>query len=137
MKAKYIVVEAGVRYWEDAIVNGQADEFGNYIPFKCGDIWNPTIEIATGRIVNWPADTVADIHYKVCDAGEYWLADENFTKIAKYSDWYVPSCLSVNANGYGDYIIMNVDANGMIENWLPWSRSAIDYDAWEDTPTED
>lgn len=124
---KYIIVEAGVRYWEDASVNGVEDTNGTLIPARKGWIWRPTIEIATGVIIDWPADTTAKIHYKVCDAGEYWLADENQNVVAKYSDYYVPSCLAVNGRGYGDYIIMNVLEGGQIEGW---DSSTIDYDEW-------
>jgi len=67
----YLIVEAGVRYWEDATVNGISDVGGTLIPFRDGDIWAPVSKIDDGRITNWPAETTADIHYKVCDAGRY------------------------------------------------------------------
>ena len=37
-RAVYLEVEAEVRYWEDATVNGQEDEAGTLIPFKFGSM---------------------------------------------------------------------------------------------------
>ena len=59
----------------------------------------------------------ANIHYKVCDAGEYWLQDENGEKIVKAKGYYVPDFLAIDDSGYGDYIIMKVDKEGKINNW--------------------
>lgn len=114
--AKWLHVHAGVRYWEDSTVNGVKDELGNLIPCRNGDYWEPRINIETGEIVNWNKGTISKIHYKVCDNGAYHLMDEEKNQI-KYIDGYVISSLSINDNGHGDYIIMNVDENGMIEDW--------------------
>lgn len=124
-----LVVSAGVRYWEDATVNGVEDEQGGLIPFRNSDKWEPVIELATGLIRDWPQGTVADVHYKVCDAGEYWLADADGNKVAKWSGYYVPDkLLCVGANGYGDYIILTVGSDGKIKGWNP---PKIDVDEWE------
>lgn len=114
--AKYLVVEAEVRYWEDAIVNGEDDEFGTEIPCREGNVWCPVIDIDAGQIVNWTSGTHADIHYKVCDAGVYELQTEDKELILR-KEGYVPTTLSPGGNGYGDYIIMYVDEDGFIENW--------------------
>ena len=66
--AKFIEVEAGVRYWEDASINGVEDTDGK-VPFRKGDAWCPVIELQTGQVQNWPVGVEANIHYKVCDAG--------------------------------------------------------------------
>ena len=76
---KYLAVNAEVRYWEDASVNGVEDQDGTLIPCRHGDSWRPTIEIDTGKIINWPNGTTANIHYKVCAAGSYALLDEHGT----------------------------------------------------------
>ena len=70
-----IGITAEVRYWEDATVNGVEDTDGALIPLRFGDCWMPIIELDTGRVRDWPEGTTADIHYKVCDAGEYELLD--------------------------------------------------------------
>ena len=118
-KAVYLEVEAEVRYWEDATVNGQEDEAGTLIPFRNQNLWCPHIHLETGKVMGWPPGTTADIHYKVCDAGEYWLADED-GRIAKWAGFYVPSeflCHGPNSNGFGDYIIFKVGPDGLIQDW--------------------
>ena len=115
--AKYLVVEAEVRYWEDATVNGEEDELGTKIPCREGEAWCPVIDVDTGQIVNWTQGVTASVHYKVCDAGVYELQTSEPRELIVRKDGYVPHCLSPGGKGYGDYIIMNIDANGMIENW--------------------
>jgi len=115
---KYLSVEAGVRYWEDATVNGIEDTDGSLIPCREGEYWEPLIEIETGKITNWEQGITADIHYKVCDDGTYRLLDESANTI-KSIDGYVPKIMCPNGNGFGDYIIMNVDESGFIKNWNP------------------
>jgi len=116
-EVKTLLVEADVRYWEDATVNGVEDENGDLIPCKVGDTWKPIIDLETGLITNWEKGKEANIHYKVCDAGEYWLQDENGEKIVKAKGYYVPDFLAIDNSGYGDYIIMKVDKDGKINNW--------------------
>lgn len=36
VEAKYIKVLAGVRYWDDALIDGESDEGGANVPFKDG-----------------------------------------------------------------------------------------------------
>jgi len=129
VEVAYLEVDAGVRYWEDATVNGEVDTEGTLIPFGTGDSWVPVIDLKTGNIQGWPAGTTADIHYKVCDAGEYWLLDANKKRVAKWSGHYVPDhFLSLVQNGYGDYIIMTVCDDGHIQDWpIP----SFSDDEWE------
>lgn len=126
--ARYIEVEAEVRYWEDASVNGIEDTEGTLIPFRKGDLWIPVIDLDSGRIVGWPEGLEADVHYKVCDAGLYWLQDDVNRRIAKWNGHYVPNAfLCVGDNGYGDYIIFKVAADGSIPGWR---RPSIDEERW-------
>lgn len=116
--SEFLVVEAGVRYWEDATVNGQEDTEGTLIPLRSGGLWNPVIDMATGQIQRWPQGTTADIHYKVCDAGKYWIVDDEGRMTAKWKGDYVPDdALCFGGEGYGDYIILTVNADGRIEGW--------------------
>jgi len=71
---KYLRAVCGVRYWEDASVNGKLDKQGS-IPMRRGDEWCPVIDIDDGTILDWPEGVTADIHYKVCDEGVYSLLD--------------------------------------------------------------
>jgi hypothetical protein len=115
--AAYIEVRARVRYWEDATVNG-VDDDGSRIPFRDGDAWCPVIRLADGVVMDWPQGMTAQIHYKVCDQGEYWLLDANRKQVAKWHGDYVPDdYLCHGDDGYGDYIIFSVGAEGAIVGW--------------------
>lgn len=113
---KFLKVRAGVRYWEDASVDGVEDENGDLIPCRTDDDWCPVIDVETGIIINWEQGKKADIHYKICDDGDYYLLDENNDVLVE-KDGYVPDCLAIDDSGYGDYIILKVDENGLINNW--------------------
>jgi hypothetical protein len=107
-----------VRYWEDATVNGTEDTDGTLIPTRVNESWRPVIRLADGMVMDWPQGTTADIHYKVCDAGEYWLLDDERKRVAKWAGFYVPGdFLCHGDNGYGDYIIFKVGADGLIEKY--------------------
>lgn len=117
-------VEACVRYWEDSTVKDIEDKDGKLIPCRDGDQWAPLINLKEGLITNWEKGVSAEIHYKICDAGDYYLLDENCNVIVHLTDGYVPSMLSPKSNGYGDYIIMDVDVDGFIKDW---SVDLIDF----------
>ncbi len=119
VEVKYLQARCGVRYWEDAKVDDVEDTEGTLIPCRDGDDWSPLIELETGRIENWKQGVTADIHYKVCDDGDYMLLDENRQLVKAIYDDYVPSIMCPKDSGYGDYVIMDVDANGVIQNWMP------------------
>lgn len=128
IKAKYLEVLAGVRYWKDAEVNGVEDVEGNLIPFRQNDLWKPIIDIENGVILDWPQGMIANVHYKVCDQGKYYLLDENKNRIAQWRGYYVPdSFLCHGDQGFGDYIIFDVDQNGKIKNY---QKPVVDRDTW-------
>ena len=85
-----------------------------------------SIDLDTGRIRDWPEGVEADVHYKVCDAGVYTLLDAEGRAVAT-RDGYVPDLLSPGDNGYGDYIIMEIGADGVIADW----DAEIDPDEWK------
>jgi hypothetical protein len=116
VEVKYLLAKCGVRYWEDATVNEEEDEQGDLIPCRDGDYWCPLINIETGVIENWEKGKIADIHYKICDDGVYTLLDENKNEI-KSIEGYVPNTMCPKENGYGDYVIMDIDENGKISDW--------------------
>lgn len=115
-----INVYAHVRYWQDSKINGVYDDPEDpQMPCVAGadddKYWVPKIEADTGLILNWTPCVEASINYKVCDECEL-----TFTKgdavVSKY-DGYVPDFLCLKEEGYGDYIIMDIDSNGYIKNW--------------------
>lgn len=118
--ATHIMAVVEPRYWEDAIVNGVEDEQGALIPGRDGDTWSIRVELGTGRVVGWPAGVEARIHYKVCDAGQYWLTDATGRKLAQWRGHYVPDLFLCHGDrGYGDYIIFDVGCDGQIGGYKP------------------
>lgn len=113
---KFIKANCGVRHWEDGTINGEEDGDGNLIPCRDGDNWSPVIDIETGIIQNWVTGVTADLHYKICDDGDYALLDKDMNEIVKI-EGYVPDIMCPNGEGYGDYVIMHIDKNGRIDNW--------------------
>jgi len=118
VELKTMVVKAEPRYWEDSVIDGKNDtERGLYVPCKNGNIWNPHIDIDSGIITNWDKGVKASIHYKVADCCGYELLDNDDNVFISFEDGYVPETLYPKENGYGDYIIMDIDENGKIANW--------------------
>lgn len=119
---KTMHVSAGVRYWGDGIVNGvemEEDWDGEGFPCKKGETWCPIIDIDTGKILNWEPGKTANIHFKVCDCCCWYFLDADGEKVGEKVNEYVPACLCPEENGYGDYIIMEIDAEGKIREWNP------------------
>lgn len=118
VEVTHLKAECGVRYWEDATVDGVEDADGALIPCRVGGTWAPVIELATGRIKDWPEGKAAKLHYKVCDDGRYALLDASGAEVVAI-DGYVPKLMCPGGSGYGDYVIMTIDASGQIEGWHP------------------
>ena len=135
--AKFIQVDSGIRYWENTEVNGEYDI--NFIATKgegepkipCAvkvkdepeDTiysdhwrWQPLIEIETGQIVNWQKGVTGNVLYKVCDEFACDLLDADRNKVHSY-EGYVPDFMCPREAGYGDYIDMEIDAEGFIKGW--------------------
>ena len=113
----HLIAEMGVRYWEDAEVNGEPEDDENTtIPLRDGDVWRLKIDLATGKIDGWPDGVTAQTYYKVCDDGVYSLIGSDGDEIAK-TDGYVPSMLAPNGEGYGDYVILDIGPDGVISGW--------------------
>lgn len=118
IELEFMQVNAKPSYWEDSYINGQSDtEGGDNVPCKQGEMWRPKIHIDSGHIVNWKTGIKASIHYKVCDLCGWELLDIEGETVLYEKDGYVPNTLSPKENGYGDYIIMDIDENGNIQDW--------------------
>lgn len=76
------------------------------------------IDIDNGKVINWPKELyeVEFIDVKITDSGEYVLTDDKGNKIIS-KEGYVPDCLQIESNGYGDYLEFVVDKNGFIKDW--------------------
>ena len=134
---KRILVDCSPRYWEDCKVNGMDDisfieskgvgtpgiPCAEQIKEKPTDCiyadhwrWRPIIDVETGLITNWRTGVNANIHYKVCDEFSCIFQDDKGLVIYQY-DGYVPPFMYPKSNGYGDYIIMDINENGYIQDW--------------------
>jgi hypothetical protein len=112
----HVRVEIAVRYDEEDIPND--------FPLRDGDMWNATIEIDTGKILNWPVGKSGDMHMKVCDEGSYFLLNEKGETIVSIEEDYVPNRLIPGE--YGDYVELKINEEGIITNW-PKSPSVEDF----------
>jgi hypothetical protein len=113
---RYLEARVGVRYWEDAKVNGVDDDDGTLIPMRNERLWCPIIDLETGIVQDWPEGVVVETHYKVCDDGTYILRDAEMNEVTRI-DGYVPTVMCPGGSGYGDYVIMKIDGEGRIEKW--------------------
>ena len=108
--------EMNVRYWEDAIVNGIECRSAEDMPLAEDETWSIFVWIDNGQIEGWPSGVTADVHFKVCDGGLYELVDEMGNTIVEI-DGYVPDIMCPEGGGYGDYVIMKINKDGIIQNW--------------------
>jgi hypothetical protein len=113
----FVAANIGARYWEDSSFNGVDDtEDGRLVPLRNGDYWSIVVNLETGQIQDWPKGTIADIHYKSCDDNTFYLLNSKGLSVAKY-EGYVIDMFCPKENGFGDYVIMDIDENGFIQNW--------------------
>lgn len=123
--AKFLDCEIEPRNYEDVLltIDGcefQDDENNPKMPCMVAKnntyLWCPTIDVNDGRIINWDTcrGVSAKVFYKVCDQGAYTVRGNEQSYTVKS---YVPDCLSINDEGYGDYVLLSIDKNGFIEDW--------------------
>lgn len=120
-----LVIEANVRYPEDAeLTTGErfvSDDHENpFMPcmIKANNkfLWCPTIDIEKGKILNWKRGVKAKLNYKVCDEFKCQVLDADCNIVTEYDD-YVPDFMAIDDEGYGDYIILEINDIGYIKNW--------------------
>jgi len=110
------------RRWETSQVNGVEDNDSDpKMPCieedkQCRLHWNPIINLDNGQIVNWQKGTTASVHYKSVDNNQIDIKDRNTNTIKEY-EGYVPSFLCPEEDGWGDYVIMEIDENGFIQDF--------------------
>jgi hypothetical protein len=118
-------VEVSVRYGVDDIPND--------FPLRDGAMWRGTIEIETGKILEWPADKPEHhcLNMNVCDQGIYTLLGPDGTEEAKI-DGYCPNRLIPGE--YGDHIDLEI-GGGVVTNW-PKRIDLLDFflESDEDRP---
>jgi len=110
--------DLGVRHWESASINGIYDnDESPTMPCRDDGRWKPVIDWETGQIMNWETGKTASTCYKVVDDGIYRLFDSKGNELAVLFYDYVPDMMCPSGTGFGDYVIMDIDKNGFIENW--------------------
>ncbi len=119
----YLEIDSEPRYWEDAYINGVEDAEGK-MPGSDGNSWKVIIDLETGKIDGWPEGVEASTHYKVCDAGQYYLLDSEKQRVAEYNHYYVPSS-EFDGIGDDDYLIMTIK-DGAVQGF----GSHIDIAKW-------
>jgi len=104
----FIRVVLPVRYEEEDIPND--------FPLREDDVWKVIVAIDNGEIQGWPKGIVGEIEcMKVCDSGTYRLLNHAGEEVASIENDYVPH--GVIPGQYGDYVTLQIDANGIITNW--------------------
>ena len=141
---KYLRATMGVRYWVDCDYsedNGatwcgdfddtdeESERIKSIIPcvvrknINGGEdsYWELIIDLDEGKVINWPKGFCIETHFKVCDDGEYVFLDENMNELInitkQYDQYYVPDFLSLEDDGYGDYVYIDIDGDGKIEHF--------------------
>lgn len=115
-EVKYLLAKVGARYREDATVNGVEDIEENLMPCFEGKNWCPLIDIESGQILNWEKGKEAYVHYKSCDENNFYLLDKTKNVISE-KEGYVINMMCPAEDGFGDYVIMNIDSDGFIKNF--------------------
>lgn len=139
--SKIVKVQAGVLYFEnsDVFINGEwkEDVEGNTTKplMPCCVLqendeytWNPIIDIEKGKILNWENGVKAVIHYKVCDQCKIDYFENDKFICNNDVELYVPDFLCTTGEGFGDYIIINVEEDGKISYWN--ERNLDEFDEW-------
>jgi len=90
-------------------------------PLRNGNMWNATIDIDGGRVLDWPKGKKGNLEMKICDEGSYYLLDEDDNVVLSLEQDYVPNKLLPGE--YGDYLKLHIDENGLITNW--YSKPSI------------
>lgn len=84
--------------------------------FKAGEVWRIQVNIDTGQILGWPDGVPAfRLYAKPRDGGSYRLLGADGAVLAAIEQNYVPN--GVVPGDYGDYVDLNIAANGVITNW--------------------
>ncbi len=109
------------RRWSTSQINGVNDVDDNpQMPLisehKGENAWHIVVNLDNGQICNWPQGTKASIHYKSVDANYIDILDDRLGIVKEY-EGYVPNFLCPKEDGWGDYVIMEIDENGFIQDF--------------------
>ncbi len=74
------------------------------------------IDAESGKLLNHDFGHKIELYNKVVDEGTYTLFDTEVGETKTIQDYVIPG-LDTYSNGYGDYIILDIDENGFIKGW--------------------
>lgn len=141
---RYLRATMGVRYWVDCDysddngktwhgdfddTNDESERIMKLTPcvvrkdigYRESNYLELLIDLNEGKVLNWQNGFCLKTHYKVCDDGEYVFLDKDMNEVVnitkEYGQYYVPDFLAIEGNGWGDYVYINIDGNGNIENF--------------------
>lgn len=112
-------------------VNYGEEDIPNDFPMRKDDIWEATVEMDTGMILDWPTQTEPkELFMKVTDGGSYALIDDAGKVVASIEEDYVPN--GVVPGEDGDYVHLEITADGVISNWPKRPNLGAFFRATED-----
>lgn len=153
-QVRYLKATMGVRYYVDceySTDNGktwnadfedtdeESERIKNLTPcivksdigYGTNDYMELTIDLDEGKILNWTDGFCLKTHYKVCDDGEYVFLYKNGKEVVNitkiYNQHYVPYFLSLEDEGYGDYVYLNINGDGTIEHFERMKKLIEEY----------
>jgi hypothetical protein len=115
-----ITIQKPVEVEVDAIrcvlpVRWGTEDMPDDYPHRTGNVWDVTIDLATGQIRDWPdGSEPLELEMKVCDSGRYYLMNGDEV-VASIEEDYVPNCVIPGA--WNDYVELDITASGHIANW--------------------
>lgn len=92
--------------------------------------WCPVIDVNEGKVLDWPENFVLSTHFKVCDQGVYVYSNQDESQQIVSCDcdeYYVPNWLDNDGDGYGDYLQIQINGDGTIENWEELKNKLLYY----------
>ena len=126
VNVKYVRAFVNARYWTSVELNGITVEDDSPFPGRPNDRWYFKIDVDTGELLHWPKGQTASVWMKVCDRGSYYLMSETGEVLMEKEEEYCPGFLCIGANGYGDYISLDIDENGHIRDWR-FTEGDVDF----------
>lgn len=87
-------------------------------PLRAGNLWRATIDLETGKILEWPIDIAPgffEVNEKVVDTGSYDLLEivDGVEKVLASLSDYVPN--GVVPGSFGDYVELEIQ-DGHVTN---------------------
>lgn len=80
-------------------------------------LMNFTIDLTTGKVLDWQLDEFLRIWGKIRDEGTYTLLDADHTPITQITGYVPNRLLPPFEQGWGDYLELAIHPDGTIDNW--------------------